>query len=598
MITFDEPVQKGTGNILLRRFADDSTVETISVASAQVTLSGNLVTINPTNDLVLGTQYYVLVDAGAIRDLATVPNNFSLTNKNTWNFFAGDVSGPVVDVLTPADDATAVPVGANLVVRFNESVRVGPGTGFVVIRRVSDDSVVASVNVNSSRVTFSGNMVTIDPPNDLPAGTALYVQFDQVAVRDLSLRDVSTFLLREDFERTFENPKLGPFQEETGGDGTDWTNVPPFGWAIDNSREGGVPGVNNPADNNGVFDWAGWAFADRVAWATVAGDQRRTEFVRGTGTVAIADPDEWDDAPHPAGLYNTYLQAPRIYLTDVRANTLQLRFDSSWRPEGMDDGDLTNNQTAVIRFIYNRGLTGEQTVEVLRWDSDPNSATFHGDFPNEEIIRNVTAPAGAQTLDIEFGLLRAANDWWWAIDNLELTATMVSNPFAGILDTRTAWNFTTAGQPGGGNPPPLDHPTDPISPIEGETIAVTSSLVPVRGTVTTLSQASSLARNGGGVDESFANLALAVLSGESPQNFHAVPTNPTPLSPAKDVAGVAGNADSRQLMLLLAGRSPLDEGSTPALVGTEARAIDLSALSLEAPFELAHLILHLDFVPG
>ncbi len=594
IITFDELVQRGTGNILLRRFTDDSTVEMINITSAQVTLSGTTLTINPANDLVFGTQYYVLIDAGALRDLAPVPNLFSITNKNTWNFTAGDLAAPVVMTLTPADDATAVPVGANLVVRFNENVRVGPGTGFIVIRRVSDDGVVASVNVNSSRVTFSGNTVTIDPPNDLPANTTLYVQFDHAAVRDLSARELNTFLLREDFERTFENPKLGPFREETGGDGTDWTNVPPFAWTIDNSRDGGVPGVNEPAENNGVFDWAGWAFADRETWVTVAGDQRRSEFARGTGTVAIADPDEWDDAPHPDGTYNTYLSAPRVYLTEVRLNSLQLKFDSSWRPEGFDDAfaNNQNNQTAVIRFIYNRGLTGEQTVEVLRWDSDPSSATYHDHAPNEAITLNVTAPAGAQTIDIEFGLLRAANDWWWAIDNVELTGTMVGNPFAGILDTRTVWNFTTASAPGGGNPPPTDPSTDPILPTDsvpadtvGKTIAVTASLVPsMAATINAGENAGFNGRSGGAASVSVADLVFAVIPDKSVWNFLTVPVTPVTFAPTEDGDW---DTDMWELLLPLAGHEQNDEGGTPGLV--DAGTLDEAAFQVEAPFELAYL---------
>ncbi|MBZ0255750.1 hypothetical protein K8I31_06785, partial [bacterium] len=92
----------------------------------------------------------------------------------------------------------------------------------------------------------------------------------------------------------FESVTLGPFVDETGGDGTDWTNTPPYGWTIDST---GVVGINDPA--LGVAEWKGWSFADKDAWVEVAEDQERSGFTSGSGVVAIADPDEWDDKGSP-----------------------------------------------------------------------------------------------------------------------------------------------------------------------------------------------------------------------------------------------------------------------------------------------------------
>ena len=57
VLNFDEAVQKGTGNILIKLVADDSIVQTIDVASADVSVSGSTVTINPPADLAPGTAY-------------------------------------------------------------------------------------------------------------------------------------------------------------------------------------------------------------------------------------------------------------------------------------------------------------------------------------------------------------------------------------------------------------------------------------------------------------------------------------------------------------------------------------------------------------
>jgi len=83
--TFDENVQAGTGNITLYLAADDSVVEPIDVTGTQVSISGADVTINPTSDLTIDTDYYIQIDSGAIED--TSGNSFAgISDMNTWNF--------------------------------------------------------------------------------------------------------------------------------------------------------------------------------------------------------------------------------------------------------------------------------------------------------------------------------------------------------------------------------------------------------------------------------------------------------------------------------------------------------------------------------
>jgi methionine-rich copper-binding protein CopC len=84
--TFSETVQKGTGNITIHR-ADGSVFETIAVTSAAVTLSGGRVTINPVNDFLPGTGYYVLIAPTALRNTA---GQFyvGISDPTFWNFTA------------------------------------------------------------------------------------------------------------------------------------------------------------------------------------------------------------------------------------------------------------------------------------------------------------------------------------------------------------------------------------------------------------------------------------------------------------------------------------------------------------------------------
>jgi hypothetical protein len=223
-----------------------------------------------------------------------------------------------------------------------------------------------------------------------------------------------------------------------------FTHTPPAGWTWDGCgvptfacRIGGCPPepsrtCSTCGNNEGVFEWEGWSFANKDWWVRVAEDQNRSQFTLGVGNVAIADPDEWDDRGNPdqnCGLFNAWMGTPTIDISAVSAGSLTFVFDSSWRPEGFDDRD--NNQTAIIRAYYAVGGVEQAAVEVLRWDSDEFDLEpgdfFKPDATNETVVLvsdDLQVPTGATAVRLEFGLIRAANDWWWAIDNLEMTGVV------------------------------------------------------------------------------------------------------------------------------------------------------------------------------
>ncbi|MEG4310737.1 Ig-like domain-containing protein, partial [Microcoleus sp. AT10_D2] len=185
VVTLSEAVQKGIGNIVIKKVSDNSVVETIDVTSTNVTVSGSTVTVNPTADLAAGTDYYVEIAAGAIKNLGG--NNYAgTTGATAWNFStaaAVDTTAPTA-TFTPADNATAVAVGADLVVTLSEAV--AKGTGNIVIKKVSDNSVVETIDVTSTNVTVSGSTVTVNPTADLAPGTDYYVEIAAGAIKDLA----------------------------------------------------------------------------------------------------------------------------------------------------------------------------------------------------------------------------------------------------------------------------------------------------------------------------------------------------------------------------------------------------------------------------
>ena len=88
VITFDENVAKGSGNIML--YGASGALETIPVSDAKVSVSGAVATINPGTDFVGGTAtapvaYHVMVDPGAFEDVLGNPHA-GIATDTAWNF--------------------------------------------------------------------------------------------------------------------------------------------------------------------------------------------------------------------------------------------------------------------------------------------------------------------------------------------------------------------------------------------------------------------------------------------------------------------------------------------------------------------------------
>ena len=275
-------------------------------------------------------------------------------------------------------------------------------TGWNIEFKAFADQGVDLTNVNTFAIGFGDK-------NNVQAGGSGKMYFDDIRLATTAA-PVGRFLL---FEEGFESVVLGTSLEESAGTEEVWTDTPPEGWIVD---ESGVPGIGDLA-TDGVTEWAGWAFADKQFWINTD-QQRRAEFELGQGVVAVADCDEWDDADHPGPIasdpYDTWLSTPAIDISAVQAGTLQLKFDSSWRPEFDDD----YHQTANITASFN----GAEPIEVLLWESDSSSPNFkHDQSTNETIIVDLDNPPWATSVVLTFGLFDAGNDWWWAIDNIQIT---------------------------------------------------------------------------------------------------------------------------------------------------------------------------------
>lgn len=88
VITFNEPVQKGTGSITLKNAGTNAVIASLDINDASVVVSANTVSF-PLVNLPVNTTIQAEISAGAITDLSG--NSFAGTAANDWSFTTGTI---------------------------------------------------------------------------------------------------------------------------------------------------------------------------------------------------------------------------------------------------------------------------------------------------------------------------------------------------------------------------------------------------------------------------------------------------------------------------------------------------------------------------
>ena len=223
------------------------------------------------------------------------------------------------------------------------------------------------------------------------------------------------------FYEGFEGAVLEDSVDESTGDVTSpyfnvWTDTPPAGWTVDDS---GVPFLGDP--NEGVEEWEGWAFATIDFWDAASGQGRGNFADIASGTVAIADGDEWDDLGNPeaGGPMVTLLKTPSVNVSADAGGSVTLNFDSSWRYEDPQIiwVEASFDGGAPVRFLE---WTWDSSQPAVGAGGSGNQIGFKDDHPNGESQSiSISVPGGASSMELTFGY-SGVNDWWWAIDNVEI----------------------------------------------------------------------------------------------------------------------------------------------------------------------------------
>ena len=166
VLTFNETIVKGSGNITIKRSSNNSVVEIIDVTSGQLSLgttsqTNDTATINPSGDLDPATGYYVQIDAGAFEDSSG--NSFAgILDTTTWNFNTLISSSLTLEIV-----ADAVSEGD------------GASATTATVTRNSDTTEALAVSLSSNDISEA----TVPTSVEIPAGQASVI-FNIDAVDD------------------------------------------------------------------------------------------------------------------------------------------------------------------------------------------------------------------------------------------------------------------------------------------------------------------------------------------------------------------------------------------------------------------------------
>ena len=193
VLTYGELIFKGSGDITITPVGGGTPL-TIVVTDAQVDISadGTVVTINPSTNLELNTQYTLAIPAGAFRDV-----NGNTSPAETVSFRTAatlDTTGPLFVSSLPANGATGYSADGIIVLTFNE--RVQAGTGNIQVRARKDSvTIVHDIPASDPQITIMGNMVIIDLTDDVvldaSTGNLVLDTSYMLLLQDASILDTS-----------------------------------------------------------------------------------------------------------------------------------------------------------------------------------------------------------------------------------------------------------------------------------------------------------------------------------------------------------------------------------------------------------------------
>ena len=198
-LTYSEAVQVGTGDITITPSGGNA-ITIVVTDTAQVSIAGAVVTIDPSNNLAVSTTYTLTVPAGAFMDAAG-----NKTAELTLSFSTAaalDTTAPTLSSSVPAADATGFPANSAIILTYSEPVQVGTGG----ITFTLSNAIALTIPVSDAQVSIAGRVVTINPTANLELSAGYVLTIPAGAFMDASgnnvAEDILSFTTAADLDET------------------------------------------------------------------------------------------------------------------------------------------------------------------------------------------------------------------------------------------------------------------------------------------------------------------------------------------------------------------------------------------------------------
>mgnify|MGYP002777018601 CR=1 FL=1 len=398
---------------------------TVSLAGATLTTTDNIIwTLGNISGLTGTDGNYQLTLNAVGSDIVSSKGGAAISSsaKDSWTI---DVTPPTLTSVTPSDNATNVAINSNLVLTLSETVTAG--TGNITIRKVTDNSPVETIAVNSSNVTISGNTVTINPTNDLQVGTEYYIAIDATAFRDAAGNTYAGIANNTAWTFTTFTTNTPPALTGTkatfapGSEDTVYTIKQTDLLAGFTDADGDTLSVTNFTANNGTLannNNGTWSFTPNtnyngtvnLSYDVIDGKGGSTKATQSFTLAAVNDAPSLTGtkATFTAGSQNTTYTIKQIDLlagfTDVDGDTLSVINLTA------NNGTLANNNNGTWSFTAGANFTGTVNLSYEVTDGKggniPATQSFNiqagGGGNNPPVLSGTKATFTAGTEDIVY----------------------------------------------------------------------------------------------------------------------------------------------------------------------------------------------------
>ncbi|MCD0460824.1 hypothetical protein [Roseiconus lacunae] len=330
------------------------------------------------------------------------------------------------------------------------------------------DSTVDSGAISTELGDQGSFVAGVDFTSDL-AATQVVLRFGCInasndwwfCVDNIGLADQNSVIAFEDFEDTtdmqaFDAVNAGPTEPFDPSDGTDYTKDIP-NWVIYNDGTPDLP-LKKMYYTSQEDAFQGWSAVDALSWFDQQGDQQRGFFnFPARNTILLCDGDAHEDnlvgdedaPPEGEKQFNSFIERT-FDMSGYDNTTLQIEF--------MWESRLYASQRAVAQVSFDYGTTWTTILDVdsdrLNLDGDglPEDAAYEAtlydflfndnngngyvDADGEDVVNTFVGPqqfvfgnassalpaSKSNTLKLRFGCLDTGNDWWFAVDDVRVSA--------------------------------------------------------------------------------------------------------------------------------------------------------------------------------